>query len=58
VTDPLLTTTGVPPFGANGLAFNQSQTALFVANTGNDTVVKIPVSRSPPVAGSPFVFVR
>jgi DNA-binding beta-propeller fold protein YncE len=36
VTDPLLTTTGVPPFGANGLAFNRSQTALFVTNTGND----------------------
>ncbi len=58
VTDPLLTTTGVPPFGANGLAFNQSQTALFVANTGNDTVVKIPVSGSPLVAGSPIVFVN
>ena len=41
---PLLTTTGVPPFGANGLAFNKAQTVLFVANTGNDTVVKIPVA--------------
>ncbi len=41
---PLLTTTGVPPFGANGIAFNKAQTALFVANTGNDTVVKIPVA--------------
>ena len=41
---PLLTTTGVPPFGANGLAFNRARTALFVANTGNDTVVKIPVA--------------
>ena len=41
---PLLTTTGVPPFGANGLAFNGRQTALFVANTGNDTVLKIPVA--------------
>jgi sugar lactone lactonase YvrE len=58
VTDPLLTTPGVPPFGANGLAFNRSQTALFVANTGSDTVVKIPVSGSPLVAGSPFVFVN
>jgi len=56
--EPLLTTTGVPPFGANGVAFNQSQTALFVANTGNDTVVKIPVSGSPLVAGKPFVFVN
>ncbi len=41
---PLLRTTGVPPFGANGLAFDRDETALFVANTGNDTVVKIPVA--------------
>jgi sugar lactone lactonase YvrE len=46
---PLLTTTGVPPFGANGLAFNKCEDTrcedtLFVANTGNDTVVKIPVA--------------
>jgi streptogramin lyase len=39
--DPLLTTTGFPPFGANGLQFNHDQSALFVANTGNDTVVRI-----------------
>jgi sugar lactone lactonase YvrE len=58
VTDSLLTTSGVPPFGANGLAFNRGQTALFVANTGNDTVVKIPVSGSPLVAGTPEVFVN
>jgi sugar lactone lactonase YvrE len=39
--DPLLTTTGVPPFGANGMAFNKARTLLYVANTGNDTVVQI-----------------
>ncbi|HYX66587.1 MAG TPA: SMP-30/gluconolactonase/LRE family protein [Burkholderiales bacterium] len=39
--DPLLTTTGFPPFGANGLQFNRHETALFVANTGNDAVVRI-----------------
>src|SRR3954471_10243527 len=39
--DPLLTTTGVPPFGANGLAFNKAESFLFVANTGNDTIVRI-----------------
>src|SRR5207248_11561904 len=39
--DPLLTTTGVPPFGANGMAFNKARTLLFVANTGNDTIVQI-----------------
>jgi len=41
---PLLATTGVPPFGANGIAFNKDRTALFVANTGNDTVVKVSVA--------------
>jgi DNA-binding beta-propeller fold protein YncE len=43
-SDPLLTTTGVPPFGANGLAFNNAGDTLFVCNTGDDTVVKIPVA--------------
>ena len=43
-SDPLLQTTGKPPFGANGLAFNNEGTALLVANTGDDSVVKIPVS--------------
>jgi len=56
VTNTLLTTTGVPPFGANGLAFNNSGTALFVANTGNDTVVKIPVTGGSP--GLAVVFVN
>jgi hypothetical protein len=39
--DPLLTTSGFPPFGANGLQFNRHERALFVANTGNDTIVRI-----------------
>jgi sugar lactone lactonase YvrE len=39
-----LRTTGVPGFGANGLAFNKSGDTLFVANTGNDTVVKVAVA--------------
>ena len=56
VTDALLTTTGVPPFGANGLGFNKSGNALFVANTGNDTIVKIPVAGGNP--GQPEVFVN
>ena len=56
VTDPLLTTTGVPPFGANGLGFNKAQTTLFVANTGNDTIVQIPVTGGTP--GTPTVFVN
>ena len=52
--DPLLTTTGTPPFGANGMAFNRAQTALFVANTGNDQVVRIPVANG--AAGQAEVF--
>jgi sugar lactone lactonase YvrE len=46
-SSPLLTTTGKPPFGANGMAFNHDFSFLFVANTGNDTVLKIPASGSP-----------
>ncbi|MCZ6647299.1 MAG: SMP-30/gluconolactonase/LRE family protein, partial [SAR324 cluster bacterium] len=57
VKDDLLKTSGVPPFGANGLAFNNSGDTLFVANTGNDTVVKIPVDASRN-AGKPEVFVN
>ena len=57
VQTPLLTTTGVPPFGANGLAFNGSGDTLFVCNTGNDSVVKVPVT-SGGAAGTPSVFVN
>lgn len=53
VESPLLRTTGVPPFGANGLDFN-SAGHLFVANTGNDTIVRIPVTNGNP--GTPQVF--
>lgn len=56
VSDPLLTTTGIPPFGANGIEFNHAFTTMFVANTGNDTVVQIPVSNGTP--GKPAVFVN
>jgi sugar lactone lactonase YvrE len=56
VTSPLLTTTGVPGFGANGLGFNKAGNALFVTNTGNDTIVKIPVAAG--TAGTPAVFVN
>jgi DNA-binding beta-propeller fold protein YncE len=56
VDDALLRTTGVPPFGANGLGFNRAGSSLFVANTGNDTVVRVPVTNG--VAGTPEVFVN
>jgi len=56
VTNPLLTTTGFPPFGANGVEFNNAGTILYVANTGNDTIVQIPVSNGNP--GTPTVLVQ
>jgi sugar lactone lactonase YvrE len=56
VTNSLLTPNGVPPFGANGLAFNNAGSALFVANTANDQVIKIPVMGGSP--GTPVVFVN
>jgi sugar lactone lactonase YvrE len=56
VSSPLLTTTGTPPFGANGLDFNRRETALFVANTGSDQVIRIPVTAGAP--GTPEVFVN
>jgi streptogramin lyase len=57
IDDPLLRTTGVPPFGANGLRFNHAGTTLFVANTGNDTVVQIPVVGNDP-GGPAKIFVQ
>ena len=53
VTSALLTTTGIPGFGANGVGFNKAFSSLFVANTGNDTIVEIPVSGGTP--GAPAV---
>jgi DNA-binding beta-propeller fold protein YncE len=38
---PLLATAGFPPFGANGLALNADESALFVANTGDDRVLEL-----------------
>ena len=56
---PLLKPTRPPPaIGANGLAFNNKQTALFVPNTANDTIVKIPVSGPQLEPGTPDVFVH
>ena len=41
IQDPLLATAGFPPFGANGLALNRGESALFIANTGDDRVLKL-----------------
>jgi sugar lactone lactonase YvrE len=46
---------GNPPFGANGIAFNNAHTAMFVANTGDDTVIRIPVNADGS-AGTPAQF--
>jgi sugar lactone lactonase YvrE len=48
---------GIPPFGANGLGFNKAGTAMFVANTAMDWIVKIDVSGGPGgQAGNAAVF--
>jgi DNA-binding beta-propeller fold protein YncE len=39
--DPLLATAGFPPFGANGLALDSGETTLFIANTGDQRVLKM-----------------
>jgi sugar lactone lactonase YvrE len=54
VKDPLLTTTGYPPFGANGIDFNSDESAMFIANTGDDRIIRVPVAAG--VAGKPDVF--
>jgi sugar lactone lactonase YvrE len=43
--DALLATAGQPPFGANGLAFDRGGRFLYVANTGDDRVLRIAVDR-------------
>ena len=59
VESPLLKPTRLPPgIGANGLAFNNDKTALFIANTANDIIVKIPVTGSTLEPGTPEVFVN
>lgn len=39
--NPLLATAGFPPFGANGLALSHDERTLFIANTGDDRVLKL-----------------
>jgi sugar lactone lactonase YvrE len=56
VNDALLRTSGFPPFGANGMDFNRDESALFVANTGDDRVIRIPVNAG--ATGTPEVFVN
>lgn len=41
VQDGQLATAGFPPFGANGLALNQDESVLFIANTGDDRILRL-----------------
>jgi sugar lactone lactonase YvrE len=59
VTSPLLKPSRPPPtIGANGLAFNNKMTALFVNNTANDTLIRIPVTGPTLEPGAAEVFVN
>ena len=41
IQDPLLSSTGFPSFGANGLALDADEKNLFIANTGDDRILKL-----------------
>jgi sugar lactone lactonase YvrE len=45
-----------PPFGANGVEFNNAGTALYVANTAFHQIIKIPVNPNG-TAGTPAIFI-
>jgi DNA-binding beta-propeller fold protein YncE len=48
---------GVPPFGANGVEFNNAGDAMFVCNTAMDWIVKIPTTGGKHgTPGTPEVF--
>jgi len=44
IQDEALRSHGFPGFGANGLAFDASRRNLYVANTGDDRIFRIPVN--------------
>jgi secreted PhoX family phosphatase len=46
--NPFLATAGFPPFGANGLALSRDSKTLFVANTGDDRVLKVDLTSPAP----------
>jgi sugar lactone lactonase YvrE len=58
-SDPLLGNGGgtlTPPFGANGIAFNNAGTIMFVANTAFHQIIQIPVN-SGGTAGPASIFI-
>jgi sugar lactone lactonase YvrE len=56
LSDPLLTTTGTPGFGANGIVFSHDYSTAYITNTGNRTILSVPVTNGQ--AGKPSVFVN
>ena len=56
VHDGLLATAGSPAFGANGLALSDDEMTLFVANTGDDRVLKLPIDEDGDADGDLAVF--
>lgn len=44
IQDEALRSHGFPGFGANGLAFDSSRSNLYIANTGDDTIFRVPVN--------------
>jgi len=56
VKSDLLISHGFPPLGANGLTFDRTESSLFVGNTGDDTIVRVPVVNGE--AGNPEVFIN
>lgn len=45
--DPLLATAGSLPFGANGLAFNADESALYINNAGDGRLLRMPMPAGP-----------
>jgi DNA-binding beta-propeller fold protein YncE len=39
--DPMFATAGFPPFGANGVALDSDEHSLYVANTGDNRILKL-----------------
>lgn len=46
IQDGLLATAGFPSFGANGIALNHDETELYIANTGDDRILKLDLTGS------------
>jgi sugar lactone lactonase YvrE len=54
-SDLLISRGVVTPLGANGLAFDRAETTLFVGNTGDNTIIRVPAVNGE--AGQPEIWV-